>query len=106
MICAVYYIVSLQGICCVQVDEPLECPPLSASSDPGFQAICFTLIPLTSINLLLIYSRVKEKRMGTIVCLGDIVTEHILFLSHSGGRERSRGTQSSRDFFFFFSNVA
>lgn len=89
----------------MQVDKPLECTLLSANSDPCFQAIYTALIPLTSINLLFIYSGVKEKRTGTIVYLGDIVARHVPFLSHSGGSERgSWGTQSSRD--YFFPNVA
>lgn len=90
------------GICCVQMHKPLECPLLNANSDPHFQAIYITLIPLTSINLLLIYSGVKEKQIGTIVCIGDIVAKHVSFPSHNGGRV-SWDTQSSGD---FSSNVA
>lgn len=80
----------------MRMDKPLECSLLSANSDPHFQAIYITLIPLTSIDLLLIYSGVKEKQIGTIVCLGDIVAKHVSLLRHNGGRglhgiHRARG---------------
>lgn len=45
----------------MQVDKPLECALLSANCDPSFQGIYVTLIPLTSISVLLIYSGVKEE---------------------------------------------
>lgn len=86
----------------MRMDKALVCSLLTANSDLCFQAIYITLIPLTSIRLLLIYSGGKEKRIGTIVYLGDTVAEHVPIREPQWrDRERFMGYTELKGLFFF-----